>query len=100
MEINVISQESPYTFQIVGRLDTNTAPTLEDFIQTVYDKNINDILVDCEECHFVSSAGLRVIVAMQKHASGTQGNLAFKNVAPEIMEVFEMTGFNNILTFV
>ena len=49
-------------------------------------------------CDLVSSAGLRVIVAMQKRAA-TGGSLVFRNVVPEVMEVFQMTGFDKILTF-
>ena len=50
------------------------------------------------KCEFVSSAGLRVIVAMQKRAA-TGGSLVFRSVVPDVMDVFTMTGFDNILTF-
>ena len=98
MEIKVIEEGKPYVIALEGRLDTNTSPELDDFAKGLYEKNVNDIAVDMEKCAFVSSAGLRVIVAMQKHAAA-DGNLVFRNVQSEVMEVFEMTGFDNILTF-
>jgi len=98
MNIVVKQEGTPYEFALEGRLDTNTSPELEAFVKDLYQKDITDLAVDMSQCVFVSSAGLRVIVAMQKHAA-MGGNLVFRNVLPEVMDVFEMTGFNNILTF-
>ena len=98
MDIKTIDEGTPYVFALEGRLDTNTSPQLEDFAGKLYEKGVKDIVVDMAKCEFVSSAGLRVIVAMQKRAAAG-GNLVFRSVVPEVMEVFEMTGFNNILTF-
>ena len=98
MEIVVKDEGTPYVFALEGRLDTNTSPELEEFAGDVYDKGVHDIAVDMAACDFVSSAGLRVIVAMQKRAA-TGGSLVFRNVQPEVMDVFQMTGFDSILTF-
>ena len=97
MEIKVIEEGKPYVFALEGRLDTNTSPQLEEFAGSLYDKAVSAIVVDMAACDFVSSAGLRVIVAMQKRAA-TGGSLVFRNVQPEVMEVFQMTGFDKILT--
>lgn len=98
MEIKVIEEGKPYVIALVGRLDTNTSPQLEEYADGLYAKDIADIAVDMAECNFVSSAGLRVIVAMQKHAA-VNGSLVFRNVVPDVMDVFTMTGFDKILTF-
>lgn len=98
MEIKVLDEGKPFIFALVGRLDTNTSPQLEECSKGLYAKGVADIVVDMAECAFVSSAGLRVIVAMQKHAA-MSGSLVFRSVQPSVMEVFEMTGFDNILTF-
>ena len=98
MEIKVIDEGKPYAIALIGRLDTNTAPQLEEFAGGLHGKQVSDIAVDMAECDFVSSAGLRVIVAMQKRAAAG-GSLVFRNVQPEVMEVFQMTGFDKILTF-
>lgn len=97
MEIVVKEEGTPLVFSLVGRLDTNTSPQLDDYASDLYKKGIVDLVVDMSECVFVSSAGLRVIVAMQKRAAVT-GSLVFKNVVPEVMDVFSMTGFDKILT--
>ena len=98
MEIKVLEEGKPYAIALVGRLDTNTSPELEEFVGELYDKGVSDIAVDMAECSFVSSAGLRVIVAMQKRAA-VSGTLVFRNVQPDVNDVFEMTGFDKILTF-
>ena len=98
MEIKTIDEGTPYVFALEGRLDTNTSPLLEAFANELYGKDVSSIVVDMSKCEFVSSAGLRVIVAMQKHVSAG-GSLVFRGVVPEVMDVFEMTGFNNILAF-
>ena len=98
MEIKVIDEGKPYVIALHGRLDTNTSPQLEEFTAGLYDKGVSDIAVDMAACDFVSSAGLRIIVAMQKRAA-VGGNLVFRNVQAEVMEVFQMTGFDRILTF-
>ena len=98
MEIKVLDEGTPTVFALVGRLDTNTSPQLEEFAGTLFDAGKLDLVVDMSSCDFVSSAGLRVIVAMQKRAA-TGGSLVFRNVQAEVMEVFDMTGFNKILTF-
>ena len=83
---------------LVGRLDTNTSVQLEDCANELFSAGKNHILVDMDECEFVSSAGLRIIVAMQKHVM-SNGSLAFCNVKTEVMDVFDMTGFSKLLTF-
>lgn len=98
MNIVTVDEGNPYVMQVIGRLDTNSAPKLDDFMSGLYAKGVNDIVMDMKSCDFVSSAGLRVIVTMQKHAV-TEGSLVFRNVKPSVMEVFEMTGFDKILTF-
>ena len=97
MDIIVREEGIPTALAIVGRLDTNTSPQLEQFTADLVARGVNDIVVDMEECDFVSSAGLRVIVAMQKRAV-VGGSLVFRNVQPDVLDVFEMTGFDKILT--
>lgn len=97
MEIVVIQEGTPFVFAVVGQLDTNTSPQLDDFATGLSDRGVKDIIVDMEKCDLVSSAGLRVIVTMQKRAS-VEGSLVFRNVQPDVMDVFEMTGFDELLT--
>ena len=78
-----------------GRLDTTTAPSLESFLNGNYD-SIKALTINCEKLTYISSAGLRVLLAAQKKWQKI-GSLKLKNVCSEVMEVFEMTGFSNIL---
>ena len=76
-----------------GRLDTNTAPELESFIAENYSGK-ESIVIDCEKLSYISSAGLRVLLGAQKK---TKGKMKLKNVCELVMEVFEMTGFLDVL---
>lgn len=98
MEITSREEGNRTVVVLDGRLDTNTSPQLEEFAGKLFESGKNEILVDMSKCDFVSSAGLRVIVAMQKRVM-TGGSLAFCGVHPEVMDVFEMTGFAKLLTF-
>ncbi len=98
MEILVQQEGTPFVFALDGRLDTNTSPQLDEFASDLASKGVTDIVVDMSKCEFVSSAGLRVIVAMQKRAA-VGGKLVFRGVISDVMDVFEMTGFDKILTF-
>ena len=76
-----------------GRLDTTSAPELDSFIGKNYD-GTGSIVVDCKKLAYISSAGLRVLLATQKKAKSA---LKLVNVCDLVMEVFEMTGFADIL---
>ena len=76
-----------------GRLDTTTAPELESFLGKNYDGN-GALVINCEKLAYISSAGLRVLLAAQKK---TKGSMKLTNVCELVMEVFEMTGFADIL---
>lgn len=84
------------TLKIVGRLDTTTAPELESTIDGCV-AGIKELVLDCSELEYVSSAGLRVILKAQK-LMNAQGAMKLTNVNETIMEVFDITGFADILT--
>ena len=96
MTIEIKRNAEETVIKIVGRLDTNTAPAL--------DKTINEdiadtknLVLDFKEVEYVSSAGLRVLLGAQKKMQKI-GSMKVTGVREEIMEVFEMTGFADILT--
>ena len=84
------------TLKIVGRLDTSTAPALEAAIDGCA-TDINELILDCSALEYVSSAGLRVILKAQKKMT-VQGSMKLIGVNETIMEVFDITGFADILT--
>lgn len=79
-----------------GRLDTITSPQLESELRA--DMNaVTNLVFDLTNLTYISSAGLRVILSAQK-AMNKKGTMVLRNVRPEIMEIFEITGFSSILT--
>ena len=79
-----------------GRLDTTTAPALETELNASLD-GVKSLILDLQELNYLSSAGLRVILSAQKRMN-KQGQMIVRNVCSDIMEVFEITGFVDILT--
>ena len=84
------------TLALEGRLDTTTAPQLEKEINDSAD-GMTALSLDLAKLDYVSSAGLRVLLAAQKRMN-KQGSMVVKNVCEDIMEVLEITGFADILT--
>ena len=84
------------TLVVSGRLDTQTAPELENELDLVL-PGIRELIFDMTSLEYVSSAGLRVILKAQK-AMNAQGSMKLTGVNDSIMEVFDITGFLDILT--
>ena len=83
------------TLKIEGRLDTTTAPTLEKTINDILD-GVTELILDMNQLTYVSSAGLRVLLSSQKKMNKI-GTMKLIGVCEEVMEVFEMTGFVDVL---
>ena len=83
-------------FALEGRLDTNTSPELEKELRETL-PGVSALELDFENLDYISSAGLRVLLSAQKLMS-RQGEMKVKNVNETIMEIFEVTGFTDILT--
>ena len=84
------------TIEITGRLDINTAPVLDKTINEETE-DVKDLTFDFTNLEYISSAGLRVLLNAQKKMQKI-GSMKVKNVCEDVMEVFEMTGFADILT--
>lgn len=96
--MNIIKNTEGKTLNIAleGRLDTTTAPQLEtEFNQSIADNT--ELILDFAKLEYLSSAGLRVLLAAQK-VMNKQGKMVIRNVNDVISEVFEVTGFADILT--
>lgn len=96
MNINWNKNGSAAVISVEGRLDTTTAPQLESEIKSNID-GVTELAFDFSSLDYISSAGLRVLLSTQK-IMAKQGSMVVKNVNDEIMEVFEVTGFSDILT--
>jgi len=96
MKINKTQDGSKLTLTFEGRLDSSSAPQLEMEIKANLE-GITELVMDFAELVYLSSAGLRVILAAQKQMN-TQGKMVIVKVNETIMEIFEVTGFTDILT--
>ena len=95
MTIEMKKTDMQTILEVSGRLDTTTAPALDKTIQEEVSEQ-TALVLDLKELAYISSAGLRVLLSAQKRMR-KQGSMKLRNVREEIMEVFEMTGFADIL---
>lgn len=96
MNIDIKKNGTQTTMIISGRLDTTTAPDLDKAVNEDIE-GTTDLVLDFNAVEYVSSAGLRVILGAQKKMQKV-GSMKLTGVCEEVMEVFEMTGFSDILT--
>jgi anti-sigma B factor antagonist len=95
MTIEKIANETELTVNLTGRLDTTTAPQLEAEMQASI-PGVEKLVLDFAALEYLSSAGLRVLLAAHKVMS-KQGEMVIKNVNETISEIFDVTGFSDVL---
>ena len=96
MTIEIKKNVDELVLEITGRVDTITAPALEKTINENLE-GVKTLILDLKSLEYISSAGLRVLLSTQKKLQ-QKGTMKLKNVREEVMEVFEITGFVDILT--
>lgn len=96
MVINKKAEGNSLTIALQGRLDTTTAPQLEAELKASIN-GIGELVFDFAALDYISSAGLRVLLSAQK-IMNCQGKMSIRNVGEIVMEVFDVTGFSDILT--
>ena len=97
LNITKYSKASSLKFTLEGRLDTTTAPTLEAQVKDSLN-GITELKFDIEKLEYISSAGLRVLLSCQKIMNRQQGRMVISNASEEVKEIFDVTGFSDILT--
>lgn len=98
MEITKKVDGSKLMMGISGRLDTVTSPQLENEVKNVPEE-ITDFCIDMKDLEYISSAGLRVLLTISKKMKG-KGSFTICNVNESVKEIFDVTGFSDILTIV
>ena len=98
MEIKANKNGSTLELSIVGRIDTTTAPQLETELKREIG-GVTELLLDFSGVEYISSAGLRVLLSAQK-VMNRQGKMVLSHVDEAVMEIFEVTGFSDILTII
>lgn len=96
MQIDQLKEGSTLTMKVSGRLDTMTAPQLESKITGHLD-GITEFIMDFTDLEYISSAGLRVLLVTSKMMKG-KGRFVIRNINETVREIFEVTGFLDILT--
>ena len=96
LDITTTVDQTKATVALSGRLDTFTAPELDDALKGVYD-GITELVIDFADLEYISSAGLRVLLTAQK-TMNEQGTMVVTNVNDVVMDILEITGFVDILT--
>ena len=98
MNIEIRESGSVKVLAFEGNLDTNTSPEAEAKINELIDGGDNKLLVTFEQLNFISSAGLRVLLATAKKLGPTGGTLQICALNPTVQEVFDISGFGTILS--
>ncbi len=96
MNVEKTQNGSHLTIAVEGRLDTTTSPQLEQALSNAL-AGVSELTFDFAKLDYISSAGLRVLLSTQK-IMNRQGSMDVCNVKPEIMEIFDVTGFVDVLT--
>lgn len=96
MNISKNKNNNMLSLRLDGRLDTSTAPLLENELNDSLD-GVTELMLDLEKLEYISSAGLRVILSAQK-IMNKQGEMRLTGVTGPVREVFDITGFSDILT--
>ena len=96
MDIQKVTDGSKVTMTVSGRLDTNTAPQFEKELKDCLN-GVDDLTLDFSKLDYISSAGLRVLLSTQK-VMNHQGEMKLIHVNDVVSEIFEVTGFTDILT--
>ena len=99
MNIKKVQEDDKLTIILEGRLDTTTAPEFQDVLIPAFGE-ANEIVLDFSEVAYVSSAGLRVLLIGEKEAKVRGASMSLTAVSADVMEVFEMTGFSDMLSII
>lgn len=98
MEINQTCIDNVPIISVSGRIDATTSKDLESMLNDLIDQNKSEIVLDLEGVTYISSVGLRVLLAAQKKVRPKKGGVKLVSLQPFVREVFEMTGFNRLFT--
>ena len=96
MQLSKVKENERLTVAIKGRVDTITAPELDEYLEK-NTEGITELVLDLKDMIYTSSAGLRVIIKTQKRMR-RQGSMKLIHVTRDVMEIFDITGFTEVLT--
>ncbi len=100
MEVTINTETSKTKVILNGRLDTTNADKFQQDIAPLMQGENPEIEIDCTNMEYTSSQGLRMFLMLQKSVTARKGNLVMTNMKPNVKEVFDITGFSNIIKII
>jgi anti-anti-sigma factor len=100
MEVKIEKIEDKTMVVLNGRLDTTNADKFQQDIAPLMQGDAPNIEIDCTDMEYTSSQGLRLFLMLQKSVVARKGNLVMRNMKPNVKEVFDITGFSNIIRII
>lgn len=98
MDIKITQQENKTIVVLNGRIDTSNADQFQQDVAPLMEGENPDIDIDCTDMSYTSSQGLRIFLMLQKSVMARGGKMVLRNMNPQVKEVFDITGFSNIIT--
>lgn len=100
MEVKIENLENKTMVVLSGRLDTTNADKFQQDIAPLMQGDAPDIEIDCTDMEYTTSQGLRMFLMLQKSVTARKGSLVMRNMKPNVKEVFDITGFSNIIRII
>ena len=100
MDVKIAKEGAKTIVTLCGRIDTTNANQFQQDITPLMQEDQPDIELDCTDMEYTSSQGLRIILMLQKSVTSHKGTMVMKNMRPQVKEVFDITGFSNIIKIV
>ena len=97
MDVSIEKNGAKTLVKLVGRLDTTNADQFQNDIAPLMEDATPDFELDCTDMEYTSSQGLRLFLMLQKTVSSKGGSMVMCNMKPQVKEVFDITGFSNII---
>lgn len=99
MKTTIQQSEDKYLITLEGEMDTAAAVEVEKELQSLYNTNGQDVIIDCSKLEYIASSGLRILISILKGAKAGGSRVVLKDVNDDIKTVFKLTGFINIFDF-
>ncbi|MBP9987329.1 MAG: STAS domain-containing protein [Bacteroidales bacterium] len=100
MDVSIVKEGAKTLVKLAGRVDTTNAEKFQTDIAPLMADAAPDIDIDCSNMEYTSSQGLRLFLMLQKSVSSKGGSMVLRNMKQQVKEVFEITGFSNIITII
>jgi len=100
MDVKITNEGSKFCLVLSGRLDTTNADRFQSDIEPLMTGDKPEIDIDCTDMEYTSSQGLRMFLMLQKSVMSRGGSLIMRNMQPQVKEVFDITGFSNIIKII